>query len=257
MNLYEMTQAAKKDRLREKAASLREQAAEIEAANPMTIQPGSGHLPTRKQCRAIRKNLEAAGMRSRANYCEMQADKVGSGGISSDDPDAITKLGLKGREDYLKARAMRQANGIMRDYPPHLWQVELEKLGLDPEEIHLAINPPNGRKPGFPRESIQAREASVRRIIRRISELRKEAGRPTVEVEGDGYTLREDREENRIMFIFPGKPGEEVREMLKHHGFKWSPRRSAWVRMLNENGRRHAGYVREKLAEMLWEGHDA
>lgn len=38
------------------------------------------------------------------------------------------------------------------------------------------------------------------------------------------------------MFIFSGKPNEEIRNILKSNGFKWSPSRLAWVRMASSNG---------------------
>ena len=35
------------------------------------------------------------------------------------------------------------------------------------------------------------------------------------------------------MFLSPGKSDEDTRSILKRHGFKWSPSRSAWTRQLN------------------------
>ncbi len=35
------------------------------------------------------------------------------------------------------------------------------------------------------------------------------------------------------MFMFEGKPEKAAREILKRHGFRWSPTRGAWVRQLN------------------------
>jgi len=41
--------------------------------------------------------------------------------------------------------------------------------------------------------------------------------------------------ENRLQIIFPGKPSDEARALLKANGFKWSPRFSAWQRQLTQN----------------------
>ena len=51
------------------------------------------------------------------------------------------------------------------------------------------------------------------------------------------------------MFIFEGKPDETTCQLLKAHGFKWSPSRDGkpWVRHLNNAGLWHAKMVREKL----------
>jgi len=47
----------------------------------------------------------------------------------------------------------------------------------------------------------------------------------------------EDTDDMRIRLIFPDKPDEETRNALKANGFRWSPKNSAWQRMLNANGR--------------------
>ena len=49
------------------------------------------------------------------------------------------------------------------------------------------------------------------------------------------------------MFIFPGKPDEDTRSLLKSHAFKWSPSRGAWVRHLNNAGLWAAKTIRAVL----------
>ena len=100
---------------------------------------------------------------------------------------------------------------------------------------------------GFPSYSLQNSNANIRRVEQRIRELERAAAAESREEEGQGYTYREDTEENRIMFLFPGKPDDDTRQLLKGHGFRWSPTRKAWVRMLNNPGRYAAMRVREKL----------
>jgi hypothetical protein len=39
----------------------------------------------------------------------------------------------------------------------------------------------------------------------------------------------------RLQLIFDGKPSDEVREVLKKNGFKWSPKNGAWQRQLTDN----------------------
>lgn len=45
------------------------------------------------------------------------------------------------------------------------------------------------------------------------------------------------KEEMRIQLLFDGKPSEEIRNLLKQNGFRWSTRFSAWQRQLTLNGR--------------------
>jgi len=71
-----------------------------------------------------------------------------------------------------------------------------------------------------------------------------------VEVETEGYTYREDVEENRVMFEFDGKPEQNVRDLLKRNAFNWSPSRSAWVRQLTNSGIYAGEMVCQGLAKL-------
>lgn len=53
--------------------------------------------------------------------------------------------------------------------------------------------------------------------------------------------------EGRVQLVFPGKPADDVRAMLRRNAFKWSPTRGAWVRALTGN----AQYAGRKLAEQV------
>jgi hypothetical protein len=93
----------------------------------------------------------------------------------------------------------------------------------------------------FPSFALTNNNAEIRRCKARIEELTKREEKPAAEpVEGDGWRFEEDRAENRFVFEFDGKPSAEVRAMLKSNGFKWSPRRSQWVRMITGNARMYA-----------------
>lgn len=93
----------------------------------------------------------------------------------------------------------------------------------------------------FPSYALTNNNATIKRTRERIAALEAEADRAAAggtEVhEGKGYTLRENTDICRIQFIFDGKPDDDVRSLLKSHGFKWSPREGAWQRLLNGNAR--------------------
>lgn len=75
--------------------------------------------------------------------------------------------------------------------------------------------------------------ANIRRIQQRIKQLQANQEREPVSVQDAGYVYAEDVDANRAMFIFEGKPEKATRDMLKRHGFRWSPTRGAWVRQLS------------------------
>ena len=87
----------------------------------------------------------------------------------------------------------------------------------------------------------------MHRIQQRIDELERVQNSQDKTIETELYVYRESASENRVMFEFEGKPSLEVRNVLKRHGFKWSPRRLAWVRYLNGNGIFAAKLVIEQL----------
>lgn len=54
----------------------------------------------------------------------------------------------------------------------------------------------------------------------------------------------------RIQLFFEGKPEPEVRDVLKHNGFRWAPSVGAWQRHLNANGKSAVRSVICELEEM-------
>jgi hypothetical protein len=77
--------------------------------------------------------------------------------------------------------------------------------------------------------------AEIRRLEKRIKDLRAVANFDHKEIVKESYRLVQDPDENRLMFYFDGKPVEAIRKILKSHSFKWSPSRKAWVRMITGN----------------------
>lgn len=123
----------------------------------------------------------------------------------------------------------------------------LMEMGMSEAEAKEVLDPGWCNRPGFMPFQLQNNNANIRRVRQRILQLEQAARNVTLEREGNGYAYREDAEENRVMFLFDGKPEPEVRALLKSHGFKWSPTRGAWVRMLNSMGRYAAERVRREL----------
>ena len=177
-----------------------------------------------------------------------RAAAVGTGGISSDDPDAIAKLSEQLASCEADQERMKQANAAIRKHKTDETRVAaLVALGLSEALAAEAVKPDFCGRAGFPSYALQNNSANMRRIRLRIEGLQAAAKRADVEAVGDGYTYREDTEENRVMFVFKGKPDEATRSVLKAHAFKWSPSRGAWVRQLTGAGIYAATCVKEAL----------
>lgn len=268
MNAYEMRQEQRRERFEELAAKAKRESDAVAAesyrmsqAIPMGQPILIGHHSERRD-RNYRERMwnkmgKSVELAKKAEYYERRAAAVDNGAISSDDPDAVRKLKekLAGLEAYQER--MKAVNAVVRKkkltYAEKI--LEIARVGSisESEAAKLLAGDFAGRL-GYPGYALQNNNANIQRVKERIAQLERqhaqaekqaEAGGPEA-IEGNGYTLRFDVAENRIMFEFPGKPAEDVRTVLKRNGFKWSPTRGAWVRFL-ANGRWAADCVRAAL----------
>ena len=185
----------------------------------------------------------------KAKYYERKANTE-SQAISSDDPDAIAKI--KARLETLEtAQAkMKEANAIIKKHQKggHDAQKDaLEKAGFAEKMVSQMLTPDFAGRIGFPGYSLTNNNANIKRLKDRLAILEKQASRQTRETAYTGFLVREDTEENRIMFIFPGKPDAQTREIMKARAFKWSPQRGAWVRQWTGNAVYDAREIIKKL----------
>ncbi len=244
MNSYEIKQAARRERLMARAQRLRvaaeqlarrasDQAAMIPFGQPILI----GHH-SEKRDRNFRKRIsrafdKAAELERMAQATAARADGVGRAGVSSDDPDAVAKLQEELAGLVQKQERMKAANHALRRGD----DAALQALGYSDAQIaELKLADFCGRT-GYPDYALKNNNANIRRVQQRIAELSQPRESSAREV--NGVRLIEDAEENRLCLVFPGKPEDAVRRLLRTQGFMWSPSRTAWVRKLN-NGARYA-----------------
>jgi hypothetical protein len=254
-NAYEKRQAERKARLEDIADRLRAEsdsayqtarrmADVIPFGQPILVGHHSEGRDRRYRARIWRKQDQACELAAKAKHYAEKAASVGTGGISSDDPAAVEKL--KGELAKLERlqETMKKANALVRKND----REGLAALGFSETRISQLFTPDFCGRIGFPDYALTNNGANIRRIRKRIEELQTAPTDTTERQEGEA-TIREDATENRVMLIFPGKPSDEVRAMLKASGFKWSPNRGAWVRFLNNAGRAAAQYVVTKIKE--------
>jgi hypothetical protein len=252
-NAYEQKQAARKERLEDLAERLKEQsntaydnarqmASVIPFGQPILVGHHSEGRDRRYRARISDKYDKAAELAAKARYFEEKAASVGTGGISSDDPEAVVKLKAELAKLETLQETMKKANALVRKND----REGLAALGFSETRIAQLFTPDFCGRIGFPDYALTNNGANIRRIRKRIEELQTAPTDTTERQEGE-VTIREDATENRVMLIFPGKPSDEVRAILKSSGFKWSPNRGAWVRFLNNAGRAAAQYVVSKL----------
>ena len=147
--------------------------------------------------------------------------------ISSDDPEALTKLRAKLDSLNASRELMVKANKAIRGKNA---AADLADLGFSEAQIAKLQTKDYLGRIGYANFELTNRGAEARRIAKRIADLEARASEPAREpVEVDGVRVVD--EDNRVQIIFPGKPAEAIRDTLKSNGFHWSPRAGAWQRM--------------------------
>lgn len=221
MNTYEQKIETKRERYQELAEKAQTESNDaykqhkkianlIPFGQPILV----GHHSERGHRSALKKINNLMGksieLQDKAEYYERKAEGYGKHGISSDDPEALTKLKEKLAKQQEEHKAMIDHNKKAR------------KTGGEICPAYMLSNS-NGR---------------MKATKQRIKQLEAKATRQPIEpIKGSGWTLTESLEENRFMFTFDSIPEPETRKILKGRGFKWSPTRNAWVRMITANGR--------------------
>jgi hypothetical protein len=178
--------------------------------------------------------------------------------ISSDDPDAPDKLrerieGLEARQERMKA-----INKIIQRKPKNMPTDEKIAalagfLNVSEPTAARMFEPDCCGWIGHPTWELSNNSANIRRLKARLTQVeqaaayREEVGEDGREEQHEGFTIREDVEDNRIRLLFPGKPDEATRAILKARGFRWSPYNSAWQRQLNNAGR----WAAQEVARLL------
>lgn len=221
---------------------------EIDARYPSIMIAGGGNFSVKKKAKqnaARDKNYEEL---SQIQGIIKKIQSIGTGGIRSDEANAVEKLekklkALEDRQEHMKA-----VNKAIRLKDTGKGDEKLAELGYSPEQIAELRKPDFAGRIGYPSYHLQNNNANIRRIKKRIEDLKAEQSHGQSEdKEFQGFTLREDKAAVRIQFLFDDKPDEETRTVLKSNGFRWSPKNKAWQRMLNDNGRRAAERVLNEL----------
>ena len=220
---------------------------------PSVMISGPANFPVKKKNRQI-----AAFDDNREFFNETQKllDKIksisnGSELIKSSDEDCIERLEYK--LETLKAlqEKMKSANVAIRKKDKEEGNLDLLALGYNPDQIKELRTPDFGGRIGYPAYALQNNNQEIHRVEDRINSLKAIKDKGTIEEENEGYTYREDPESMRIQFIFDGKPGDDIRNILKQNGFKWAPSQGAWQRQLTRNGQWSADIVKKALKAIV------
>jgi hypothetical protein len=247
-NSYELKLEARRERYEDRAAGLyaesataRERARAMGSVIPFGQPILVGHHSERRD-RNYRDKIhntygKSFALMDKADHYVKKAASVGTGGVSSDDPDAISKLKAQLAGAVSSQASMKAANKVVRSKKTDEQKIaDLVELGFSEASAAQVLKPDFMGRVGFPGYALSNNNSNIKRIEGRINELEKSKQRTDVERAGNGFVYREDTSENRVMFIFPGKPDENIRKVLSGNAFNWSPSRNAWIRKMTANG---------------------
>lgn len=223
------------------------------ASCPSVMISGAGNFPVNKK---KKQNARSESLYEEYTYIMQIPDKIRDIGnntaIYSDDDDAIEQLEEKAEKYRAYLERMKKENAHYRKYGTMkgFEGITDERAAtLDDEIKHSFYQVP------FPAYELTSARQKIKAAEERADKLKKlkaQAETPTEEryPAVEGVEVVENAEAMRIQLIFDGKPSEEIRGILKSHGFRWSPSFGAWQRQLTDNGKRATRKALEEIARI-------
>lgn len=126
-----------------------------------------------------------------------------------------------------KVKNLENAYAISQDDPEAIKKLKEKIIRLEKERTEIKSRDHHGWE-------LSNLSQNIRSIKLRIKKLERLDKVQTQSFENNNIKVEVNKDQNRIMIYFPGKPDEEIRTKLKRHGFRWSPRNTAWQSYINQ-----------------------
>ena len=216
---------------------------------PSVMISGGSNFPVKKKMKQVeaweKNNKEFNDIQSIRDKIESIAH--GKDIIKAGDDDAIERLEEKLAELEALQVKMKEANKAIRLKDVEKGNAKLKEMGFSDSNIQKLREPDFCGRVGFADYQLKNNNANIRTTKQRLENLKKVKEQDNSESECEFFKIEENTEDMRIRLIFDGKPDADVRDILKHNGFRWSPKNTAWQRQLNNNGRYAVKRVIEEL----------
>lgn len=246
MNDYEKRKQDRIDRYRERAEKARQESSDLsQQAHKMAsaIPFGQPLMPdhsfykrdVRYREKISNKQRQSIAASEKADYYEEKARAAEKNhAISSDDPDALTKLTEKLEKLQRAQTRMKQVNAYYRKHGTckgfhGINDEEAAEMDASVESGYSWVKAP------YAPFELSLNNQEIHRIKARIEQLTTAREVGYVGWEFDGGRVEANSDKNRLQIFFDEKPDEDVRRDLKGWGFKWARSEGAWQRQLTDN----------------------
>jgi len=205
---------------------------------PSVMIAGPANFPVKKK-----EKQNRAAERNHQEYQNIQKylEKIrkilyGSDIIKSDDKDAVEKLQEKLDSLQKKQEQMKTVNAYYRKHKtldgcPELSPEDIERLKQAMKaDWHYQDKPYLSFELSNNNQNIHATKA-------RLERLKAAKEKETTDYDTEHFKVVENTEMMRLHLFFHGKPHVEIREAVKHNGFRWSPKNNCWQRQLTNNAK--------------------
>lgn len=186
--------------------------------------------------RSWNKMGESVKLQEKAEYYQQKAEAVANNNaIYSDDDEAVGKLEKKIAMLEEAQEMMKNANKIIRLKKLTIEEKkeQLRSLGFTEKNIDAMFIPNCFREIGYPSYSLTNNNANIRRLKKRLEDVKRLKTTEVKEYEIKGVQVVENAPENRLQLFFKEKPDEKIRGKLKELGFRWSPTNMCWQSYFN------------------------
>ena len=142
--------------------------------------------------------------------------------------DTLTELHekMKAANKIVRSKKMVEAEQID----------ELVALGFNEQQAIEILKPTERwQSVGFPTYQLQNNLAKIKDTQAAIERHKAMAEAEDKEIKFNGGRVVVCNSDERMRFYFDEIPSVEVRNMMKRHAFKWSPKNGAWQRQLTAN----------------------
>lgn len=218
MNTYEQKQEQKRQRLLKKAEAARQKSDEIldDAHARHSVLLGSGGQPILRGHLSEKKHLRELTQLDNSMRRSVKQQEIA---------------------EYYEEKAKTVGKGGISSDDPDA----LKKIAARIEELQAET------------DKTSATYSNIRRLKKRQTALLKREQLQTKRLSYPeyGFDLEQNKEENRIKFIFAEKPSPNIIKLLKDKAFKFSPTKNAWVRLWTGNAIFDARVLRSEIKETI------